>query len=371
MFGKVTNRLCSQPLRCVCGWGCAYSWHKDVHLRTWFRGGLDSTRLTDRLHHLKGLFRPKRFYDSVICVMMLLAGNMQECNGTVKSSASKTQLFIHLFLLNLNSPSFGCPSSFGCNLKPDWKSFLSSLQRNIGSCHALRIIIKKRIHNGFGVAQSQLHGAGKVARCFVPLLSPLWWEWGWLVCSLCACACCPLHEHISSDRGGSFSGGSPDGTAPGVRSGLAGLSWPVRPLWPSLGLSAVFAAAPSGVPINSRLPQASLQPGNNVKLSHRIVWITPIRKYMKATGSQHFPFYIKWGYDHIKKHNKTYQLLTGDGGTEGLSDTKKAKHENNYIWNKPLLFLLLSLIMTPAPVPTASPPLPFILERGEERLRAG
>lgn len=52
---------------------------------------------------------------------------------------------------------------------------------------------------------------------------------------------------------------------------------------------------------------------------------------MKATGSQHFPFYIKWGYDHIKKHNKTYQLLTGDDGTEGLSDAKKAKHENNYI----------------------------------------
>lgn len=48
-------------------------------------------------------------------------------------------------------------------------------------------------------------------------------------------------------------------------------------------------------------------------------------------GSQHFPFYIKQGYDHIKKHNKTYQLLTGDGGTEGLSDAEKAKKENDYI----------------------------------------
>jgi len=51
---------------------------------------------------------------------------------------------------------------------------------------------------------------------------------------------------------------------------------------------------------------------------------------MKATGSQNFPFCIKWGYDHIKKHNKTYHLLTGDRGTEGLSGAEKAKHENNY-----------------------------------------
>lgn len=92
---------------------------------------------------------------------------------------------------------------------------------------------------------------------------------------------------------------------------------------------------------------------------------------MKAMGSQHFPFYIKQGYDHIKKHNKTYQLLTGDGGTEGLSDAEKAKKQNDYIWNKTLLFLLLSLIMTPAPVLSTSPPLPFILERGEEQLWAG
>jgi len=52
---------------------------------------------------------------------------------------------------------------------------------------------------------------------------------------------------------------------------------------------------------------------------------------MKATGSQHFPFYIKWGYDHVKEHSKTYKLLTGDSGTKGLSDAKKARHENNYI----------------------------------------
>lgn len=52
---------------------------------------------------------------------------------------------------------------------------------------------------------------------------------------------------------------------------------------------------------------------------------------MKATGSQHFPFYIKRGYGHIKKHNTTEQLLTGDGGTEALRDAEKAKHKNNYI----------------------------------------
>lgn len=52
---------------------------------------------------------------------------------------------------------------------------------------------------------------------------------------------------------------------------------------------------------------------------------------MEATGSQHFPFYIKWGYGHIKKHNKTQQLLTGDGGTETFRDAEKAKHKNNYI----------------------------------------
>lgn len=91
---------------------------------------------------------------------------------------------------------------------------------------------------------------------------------------------------------------------------------------------------------------------------------------MQATGSQRFPFYIKRGYDHIKKHNKTHQLLTGDGGTEGLSDAEKSKHENNYIGNKGLLFLLLSLIMTPAPVLPASPPPPFILGKGEEQLWA-
>lgn len=91
---------------------------------------------------------------------------------------------------------------------------------------------------------------------------------------------------------------------------------------------------------------------------------------MQATGSQHFPFYIKWGYDHIKKHNKTYQLLTGDGGTEGLSDAEKSKHKNNYVGNKGLLFLLLSLVLTPAPVLPASSPLPFILGRAEEQLWA-
>lgn len=52
---------------------------------------------------------------------------------------------------------------------------------------------------------------------------------------------------------------------------------------------------------------------------------------MKATGSQHFPFYIKWGYDHVKEHSETRKLLTGDSGKEGLSDAEKDRHENSYI----------------------------------------
>lgn len=88
---------------------------------------------------------------------------------------------------------------------------------------------------------------------------------------------------------------------------------------------------------------------------------------MKATGSQHFPFYIKWGYDHVKEHSETRKLLMGDSGKESLSDAEKDRHENSYIWNKGLLFSLLSLIVTSAPVLPASPPFPSILERREQQ----
>lgn len=82
MFGKLNNRLCYQPcLLDVC-------MYRDVHTR--------DTK-------------------TCICVKMLLAGNMHQCNGTLTSRASKTPLFIHLFLLNLNSSNFGCPSSSSCN----------------------------------------------------------------------------------------------------------------------------------------------------------------------------------------------------------------------------------------------------------------
>ena len=35
------------------------------HLGTWFSGGLGSARVMVGLDDLKGLFQPKRFYDSV------------------------------------------------------------------------------------------------------------------------------------------------------------------------------------------------------------------------------------------------------------------------------------------------------------------
>ena len=40
-------------------------------LGTWFRGGLGSVRLMVGLDDLKGLFQPKRFYESMISCLGL------------------------------------------------------------------------------------------------------------------------------------------------------------------------------------------------------------------------------------------------------------------------------------------------------------
>lgn len=91
----------------------------------------------------------------------------------------------------------------------------------------------------------------------------------------------------------------------------------------------MYVAAPSGVPIKLKLsittsPTATRK-RRQVESSYCLNYTS--MKIHESHREPAFSLYIKWGYDHIKKHNKTYQLLTGDGGTVGLSDAEKAKHE--------------------------------------------
>lgn len=77
-------------------------------------------KLNDRLSYQPSLFNVCTYTDAhtpdtktCICVKMLPSGNTHKCNGMPMSCTSKTALFIHLYLFNLNSSSFGCPTS--CN----------------------------------------------------------------------------------------------------------------------------------------------------------------------------------------------------------------------------------------------------------------
>lgn len=274
-------------------------------------------------------------------VSMLSCFWLETCthSGTSTYWASKTPLFDHLFLFNLQLlVVLPLPSVL--------KTRLQMLLVLTGRKHWLLMLKELSLKWEFkirtqllGCQESSIHAS----YLYFPLEHCSESEVFWFsVCVLLAlCTTTSLWVQMAAF-----------GVAHLTRQHLPGVSVPQNELaspswcWPSLGSlqCELLLHQMSQSSLNSRLLQALLQPGIDVKLSRHIVWITPTWKYMKATGSQHFPFYIKWGYDHVKEHSKTYKLLTGDSGTEGLSDAKKARHENNYIWIKGLLFLCSALL---------------------------
>jgi len=102
-------------------------------------------------------------------------------------------------------------------IKTRLQCFLSSLEQNTDSSHALRIIIKRRIHNGFAVAQSQLPGCWESsidASYLYFLLAHCGGSGAGLFSVSVHCAWGPLRGRISSGEDGSFLGGLPDQMAP-------------------------------------------------------------------------------------------------------------------------------------------------------------
>lgn len=195
MFGKLNNRLCYQP--CLLD----VFMYRDVH-------------------------RPDT--KTCVCVKMLPAGNTYICNGTPVSCASKTPLFIHFFVLNLNSASFGCPSSFSCNSSqaanascPHWNKTLTRLM-------LWELLLRGEFTMDLGWHKANFQGSSTDASYLYFLLAHCNGSGvGFFSVSMCG----PLHVCVSSSGGDSFLGAHlARWHLPGVRSVLAGLRWAACPL---------------------------------------------------------------------------------------------------------------------------------------------